>query len=70
MRSGGAILTLLALISILGPELVKQSPIAQDRESSVVHGMSGTAIALGGATHVLPADKIADALVALVNQRN
>lgn len=44
--------------------------IAQDRESSVVHGMPGTAIALGGATHVLPADKIADALVALVNQRN
>ncbi len=37
--------------------------IAQDRESSVVHGMPGEAIALGGATHVLPADKIADALV-------
>ena len=44
--------------------------IAQDRESSVVHGMPGEAIALGGATHVLPADKIADALVALVNHRN
>ena len=41
--------------------------IAQDRESSVVHGMPGVAIALGGATHVLPADKIADALVQLVN---
>ena len=41
--------------------------IAQDRESSVVHGMPGVAIELGGATHVLPADKIADALVALVN---
>jgi two-component system chemotaxis response regulator CheB len=36
--------------------------IAQDRESSVVHGMPGEAIALGGATHVLPADKIADFL--------
>ena len=28
--------------------------IAQDRESSVVHGMPGEAIALGAATHVLP----------------
>lgn len=40
--------------------------IAQDQESSVVHGMPGVAIALGGATHVLAADKIADALVALI----
>jgi two-component system chemotaxis response regulator CheB len=40
--------------------------IAQDRESSVVHGMPGVAIALGGATHILPAEKIADALVELV----
>ena len=44
--------------------------IAQDQESSVVHGMPGEAIALGGATHVVPANKIADALVALVNQNN
>lgn len=44
--------------------------IAQDRESSVVHGMPGEAIALRGATQVLPADKIAAALVALVNHRN
>jgi two-component system, chemotaxis family, protein-glutamate methylesterase/glutaminase len=36
--------------------------VAQDRESSVVHGMPGEAIALGGATQVLPADKIADFL--------
>ena len=36
--------------------------IAQDRESSVVHGMPGEAIALGAATQVLPADKIAAAL--------
>jgi len=41
--------------------------IAQDRESSVVHGMPGEAIELGGATHVLPADKIADILITLVN---
>jgi two-component system chemotaxis response regulator CheB len=44
--------------------------IAQDEESSVVHGMPGAAIALDGATQVLPADKIAGALVDLVNYRN
>jgi two-component system chemotaxis response regulator CheB len=44
--------------------------IAQDRESSVVHGMPGEAIALGGATHVLPADHIADALLILVGRSN
>ena len=42
--------------------------IAQDYESSVVHGMPGTAIELGGATHVLPADKISDALLTVVNR--
>lgn len=40
--------------------------IAQDRESSIVHGMPGSAIALGGATHVLAADRIANALIKLV----
>ena len=44
--------------------------IAQDRDSSVVHGMPGEAIRLGAATHVLPADKIADGLVAVVARRN
>lgn len=44
--------------------------IAQDRESSVVYGMPAEAIALGGAMHVLPADKIADLLVTLVTKRN
>lgn len=39
--------------------------IAQDRQSSAVHGMPGTAIALGAATHVLAADAIAPALIAL-----
>lgn len=43
--------------------------IAQDRDSSVVHGMPGEAIALGGAGQVLPADKIAGALLALVNSK-
>ena len=42
---------------------------AQDAESSVVHGMPGEAIRLGGATHVLAPDRIADALAALVNRQ-
>jgi two-component system, chemotaxis family, protein-glutamate methylesterase/glutaminase len=42
--------------------------IAQDRDSSVVHGMPGVAIELGAATHVLPADRIAGALVAQVRR--
>lgn len=37
--------------------------IAQDRESSVVHGMPGAAIELGAAMHVLPADRIAGLLM-------
>ncbi len=41
--------------------------IAQDRASSVVHGMPGAAIALGAATQVLPANMIADALAMLAN---
>jgi two-component system chemotaxis response regulator CheB len=42
--------------------------IAQDRDSSVVHGMPGQAIELGGATQVLPADRIAGALISLVER--
>ena len=38
--------------------------IAQDRDSSIVHGMPGEAIELGAALHILPADKIAGALLA------
>ena len=43
--------------------------IAQDRDSSVVHGMPGEAIGLGAATHILPADKIAGALIAQVTRK-
>lgn len=39
--------------------------IAQDKETSIVHGMPGAAIALGAATHVLPGEEIASALKAL-----
>jgi len=41
--------------------------IAQDRESSVIHGMPGEAIRLGGTTWVLPPEKIATALATLVS---
>ena len=40
--------------------------IAQDRDTSVVHGMPGEAIELGAAAQVLPADRIAGALIAQV----
>jgi two-component system chemotaxis response regulator CheB len=39
--------------------------IAQNRETSVVHGMPGEAIALGGASHVLAPADIASMLIAL-----
>jgi two-component system chemotaxis response regulator CheB len=42
--------------------------IAQDRETSIVHGMPGEAIALGAAVQILPADKIADALITYVTR--
>jgi two-component system chemotaxis response regulator CheB len=44
--------------------------IAQDRETSVVHGMAGEAIAMGAASCVLPADGIAIALVDAVNSHS
>ena len=43
--------------------------IAQDRDSSIVHGMPGAAIELGAASQVLAADKIAGALIARVAGR-
>ena len=42
---------------------------AQDKDSSVVHGMPGEAIKLDAATFVLPPDKIAAVLVNLANHR-
>ena len=42
--------------------------IAQDKESSVVHGMPGEAIAQGAATYVLTPEKIIDALKSLVRK--
>ncbi len=40
--------------------------IAQDKETSVVHGMPGEAIKIGGASHIAPSHKIAGLLLRLV----
>src|SRR5262249_41069483 len=42
--------------------------IAQDKESSVVHGMPGHAIQLGAAVQVLPPEAIAKALITMVTK--
>lgn len=42
---------------------------AQDKKSSVVHGMPGEAIRLDGAKYVLPPEEIAPVLVALVDRK-
>lgn len=42
---------------------------AQDKDSSVVHGMPGEAIRLEAAMYVLPPDKIAAALTSLTNNK-
>lgn len=44
--------------------------IAQDEASSVVHGMPGEAIKLGGATYILPPEGIATMLASLVGKIN
>ena len=43
---------------------------AQNKESSVVHGMPGEAIKLNAATYVLAPDKIAAVLTSLANNKN
>jgi two-component system chemotaxis response regulator CheB len=43
--------------------------IAQDEESSVIHGMPGEAISMGAATHVLPPEGIAALLTRLAGAK-
>jgi len=68
---GGSIVVLLTGMGKDGAEelkLLKEKgglTIAQDKESSVVHGMPGEAIKLGAAKYILPPDKIAEKLKSL-----
>jgi len=43
--------------------------IAQDKDSSVVHGMPGEAIKLDAATYILAPDKIAAVLIGLATDK-
>ncbi len=43
--------------------------IAQDKDTSIIHGMPGEAIKLGGATYILPSDKIGEKLGDLIMKK-
>ena len=65
----GVLLTGMGKDGALELKLMKEQgavTIAQDKETSVVHGMPGEAIRLGGATHILPPEKISIMLTSLV----
>jgi two-component system, chemotaxis family, protein-glutamate methylesterase/glutaminase len=69
-RAAGVLLTGMGADGAQELRMLKDAgavTFAQDRESSIVHGMPGVAIAAGGATHVLPPQKIAEALIGLVD---
>jgi two-component system chemotaxis response regulator CheB len=70
-NSVGVLLTGMGRDGALELKLMKEAgaiTIAQNKESSVVHGMPGEAIKLGGATHVLPPDEIAAMLETVVQR--
>lgn len=61
-ESAGVLLTGMGRDGADELKLLKESgavTIAQDKESSVIHGMPGEAIRLGAATYVLPPERIA-----------
>jgi two-component system chemotaxis response regulator CheB len=65
----GVLLTGMGKDGALELKLMKEQgavTIAQDKDTSVVHGMPGEAIRLGGATYVLPSEKISMTLTSLV----
>jgi two-component system chemotaxis response regulator CheB len=71
-RAVGVLLTGMGRDGAEGMRLMKDQgaiTIAQDEESSVVHGMPGEAIKLDGAVYVLPPEKIAAVLAGLVNRK-
>jgi two-component system chemotaxis response regulator CheB len=68
-RAAGVLLTGMGADGAHELKMLKDAgavTFAQDRESSIVHGMPGVVIAAGGATHVLPPQKIAETLNGLV----
>ena len=70
MRAVGVLLTGMGKDGVAELKLLKGSgaiTIAQDKESSVVHGMPGEAIAVGAATYVLTPERIVDALKSLAH---
>ena len=65
----GVLLTGMGKDGALELKLMKDQgavTIAQAKETSVVHGMPGEAISLGGATYILPPEKISMTLTSLV----
>lgn len=68
-RAIGIILTGIGKDGAKGLKLMKDKgavTIAQDKETSAVHGMPGEAIRLGAATYILPPDRIVDKLIELM----
>lgn len=71
-RSVGVLLTGMGRDGAEELKLMKDKgavTIAQDQQSSVVHGMPGEAIKLDGATYILPPEKIPPILTSLVNRK-
>jgi len=67
-RAIGVLLTGMGKDGAVELKLMKEQgavTIAQDKDTSVVHGMPGEAIRLGGATYILSPEKIAVALTSL-----
>ncbi len=70
--AAGVLLTGMGKDGADGLKLMKNKgavTIAQDKESSLVHGMAGEAIKLDAAVYELPSESIADALIDLVNKK-
>lgn len=68
-RSIGVILTGMGKDGALGIEAIHKAggiTIAQDEATSVVYGMNGAAVKLGGVQHILPSHRISDAILRLV----
>lgn len=71
-RAIGVLLTGMGIDGAAELKLMKDRgafTIAQDQHSSIVHGMPREAIELGAATQILPADKVASALITQVERR-